>query len=97
MVAKGMYVRSRSGWFSDRSICFLASGKPVLAQDTGIGGLYPAGTGLLAFNTVDEAVRGVEAISSDYLRHAAAARVLAEEHFDSDRVLARLLEELGIR
>jgi hypothetical protein len=96
MVAKEMYVRSSSGWFSDRSSCFLASGRPVLAQDTGIADLYPTGTGLLTFKTLDEAVGGVEAISSDYARHAAGARTLAEEHFDSDRVLARLLEELEI-
>ena len=95
MVAKGIYVDSRSGWFSERSICYLASGRPVLAQDTGLGELYPLGEGLLTFSTLDEAVAGVEAIRADPVRHAAAARAIAEEHFDSDRVLGRLLERLA--
>jgi hypothetical protein len=96
MVAKNMYVETRSGWFSDRSICYLASGKPVLAQDTGIRDLYPTGEGLLAFSTLEEAAAGVEAIDRDHQRHARAARGIAEEYFDSDRMLARLLRELGV-
>ena len=95
MVAKGMYVESRSGWFSERSICYLATGRPVLAQDTGLADLYPVGEGLLLFSTLDEAVAGVEAIRSDPARHGRAARALAEEHFDSDKVLGRLVERLG--
>jgi hypothetical protein len=95
-VAKNMYVRAHSGWFSDRSICYLASGKPVLAQDTGFAERYGAGEGLLAFSTLDEAVAGAEAISGDYSRHAAAARALAEEHFDSRKVLGRLVALLGV-
>jgi hypothetical protein len=95
MVAKGMYVDSASGWFSERSICYLASGRPVLAQDTGLGDLYPLGAGLLAFSTLDEAVAGVEAIRADPGRHARAARELAVEHFDSDKVLGRLLERIA--
>lgn len=95
MVAKGMYVESRSGWFSERSICYLASGRPVLAQDTGLGDLYPVGEGLLTFSTLDEAAGGVEAIRSDWPRHSRAARELAEERFDSDVVLGRLLERLA--
>ena len=94
MVAKGMYVESRSGWFSERSICYLATGRPVLAQDTGLADLYPVGDGLLTFSTLDEAAAGVERIRSDYPAHARAAREIAEEHFDSDRVLGRLLEQL---
>ena len=96
MVAKNMYVRSRGGWFSDRSICYLASGKPVLAQDTGFGRQYPTGEGLLAFTTLEEAVAGVAELSRDYDRHARAARAIAEAHFDSDRVLGRLLGTLGV-
>jgi hypothetical protein len=92
MVAKGMYVDTRSGWFSERSACYLASGRPVLAQDTGLRDLYPVGEGLLAFSTFEEAVGAVEAIAADRERHAAAARALAEEYFDSDRVLKRLLD-----
>jgi len=96
MVAKNMYVQSRSGWFSDRSICYLASGKPVLAQDTGFAGTYPVGEGLLTFRTVEEAAAGVEEISRDYAHHSCAARALAEGYFDSDKVLSRLLEKLRI-
>ena len=95
MVAKNMYVETRGGWFSDRSACYLASGKPVLAQDTGIARLYPVGEGLLTFSTLEGAARGVEAITSDYARHSRAARALAEEFFDSDKVLTTLLEKLS--
>jgi hypothetical protein len=95
MIAKNMYVESRSGWFSDRSICYLASGKPVLAQKTGFEERYPTGAGLLAFGTLDEALEGAEEISRASRRHALAARSLAEERFDSRRVLGRLLERVG--
>jgi len=95
MIAKGMYVEARSGWFSERSICYLASGRPVVAQDTGLRDLYPLGAGLLAFDTLDEAAACVESIAIGYRRQADAARALAEAHFDSDRVLGRLLEALG--
>jgi hypothetical protein len=78
MVAKNMYVQSASGWFSDRSGCYLASGKPVLAQDTGFSRLYPTGEGLLTFTNLEEAIAGAEAICEDYPRHAKAARDLAE-------------------
>jgi hypothetical protein len=96
MVAKNMYVRSGSGWFSDRSICYLASGRPVLTQDTGLAGLYPTGEGLLTFRTPEEAAAGAEAIAADYPRHARAARAIAEARFDSDKVLGRLLDRLGV-
>jgi hypothetical protein len=95
MVAKGMYVDSRCGWFSERSICYLASGRPVLAQDTGLSDLYPTGAGLVTFSSLDEAVGGVEAIRGDYDRHASAARELAESCFASDVVLTRLVSEVG--
>jgi hypothetical protein len=96
MVAKNLYVQSNSGWFSDRSICYLACGRPVLAQDTGIRQLYPTGEGLITFSTLEEAAAGVEAINSDYTRHARAAREIAMEYFDSDKVLTRLLNKLGL-
>ena len=96
MIAKNMYVEARSGWFSDRSICYLASGKPVLGQDTGFTSQYESGEGLLAFSDLDEAVAGVEEISGDYERHARAAREVAEAYFDSRKVLARLGSKLGI-
>lgn len=97
MVAKQMYVSTRSGWFSDRSLCYLASGKPVLAQDTGLRDVLPTGKGLVTFRTLDEARRGVEEITRDYDAHARSARELAEEHFDSDVVLNGLLSKLGIQ
>jgi hypothetical protein len=97
MVAKEMYVATQSGWFSDRSACYLASGKPVLAQNTGLDTLEPTGEGLLTFTTVDEAVTGAREIERDYPRHARAARQIAEEYFESDKVLGRLLERLAVR
>lgn len=97
MVAKNLYVDTRGGWFSDRSICYLATGRPVLAQDTGLSGHYPTGQGLLTFATLDEAAAGVAAIDADYLRHCRFARQVAEACFDSDEVLGRLLVNLGVR
>lgn len=97
MVAKNMYVDTQSGWFSDRSICYLSSGKPVLAQDTGLKHLYPVGEGLLLFSSLEEAIAGCEALYKDYEKHARAARRLAESHFDSDRVLGNLLSNLGLQ
>jgi hypothetical protein len=95
-VAKNMYVDTNSGWFSDRSACYLASGKPVLAQDTGFASALPVGEGLLTFRTFDEAVAGVAEVTADNGRHAAAARTVAEEHLASGRVLGKLLAELGV-
>jgi len=94
-IAKSGYVASRSGWFSDRSVCYLASGRPVVAQDTGFPRHLPTGSGLLAFEGVEDALAGLEAVEGDYEAHARAARALAEEVFDSDVVLTRLLEALA--
>jgi hypothetical protein len=93
-IAKGMYVQTRGGWFSDRSAAYLASGKPVLAQDTGFGDSLPTGEGLLRFSTLEQAAAGAEEILADPGRHAVAARAIAEEFFDSKRVLTQLLEAL---
>jgi hypothetical protein len=93
-VAKTGYVESRSGWFSDRSACYLASGRPVLAQETGFGRHLPSGEGLIAFRDLEDAAEGVRAVRGDYRRHARAARRVAEEYLDSDRVLSRLMREL---
>lgn len=90
-VAKGGYVRLGTGWVSDRSACYLASGKPVLVQSTGIERHLPVGDGLLTFRTPQEAVAGLHAINADYLDHARAAREIAEGWFDSDLVLSGLL------
>lgn len=96
-VAQGVYVETRSGWFSDRTARYLASGKPALVQETGFGDRLPTGEGLVAFSTLAEAARGAALIARDYEAHARAARSLAENLFDSDRVLGRLLEEVGVR
>jgi hypothetical protein len=94
-VAKSGYVAARSGWFSDRSACYLASGRPVLAQETGFGEFLPCGEGLIAFSTTEEAAAGVESVEADLDGHARAARALAEEHLDARKVLPRLLARLG--
>ena len=92
-VAKHTYVATRSGWFSDRSECYLASGRPALVQDTGWTGHLPHGEGLLAFSDPDEALAGIDRINSDYDRHAHSAEEIARAHFDARRVLPRLIEE----
>jgi hypothetical protein len=94
-VAKSGYAASRCGWFSDRSACYLASARPVVAQDTGFSDFLPTGEGLISFSTVDEAAAGVEEVEGEWERHSRAARSLAEEHLDSDKVLGRLLDRLG--
>lgn len=91
-VAQQAYVRGRSGWFSDRSAHYLASGKPVLAQATGFERHLPVGRGLLSFATADEAGRGIDAINADYDAHCTAARELAEEHLDYRKILPALLD-----
>ena len=91
-VAKHTYVANRSGWFSDRTECYLAAGRPALVQDTGWTAHLPSGDGLLAFSTPDEAAAGIERINSDYAAHARRARELACEHFDARKVLPRLLD-----
>lgn len=94
-IAKAGYVRSRSGWFSDRSACYLASGRPVLAQETGFSSFLPTGKGLLAFEQPDDVVEAMEAVNADYAGHSRAARSIAEEHLDAGLVLGRLLERVG--
>ena len=81
----------KSGWFSDRSGCYLAAGRPVVMEDTGLGRHVPVGLGLLTYVDVETAAQCLEAVQRDYARHAAAAREFAREHLDSDRVLARIL------
>jgi hypothetical protein len=95
-VAKEQYVSARSGWFSDRSACYLAAGKPVITQDTGFGRVLPTGRGLLAFRTLDDAVRAVESVAADYAVHARGAREIAEQHFGAETVLAQLLARAGL-
>jgi hypothetical protein len=91
---KDAYARLRTGWFSERSACYLAAGKPVVAQDTGFGSVLPTGEGLFAFNTAEEAAAALEEIESDYGRHSRAAEEIAGEYFSAETVLARLLDDL---
>ena len=91
-VAKHTYVQANSGWFSDRTACYLASGRPAVVQDTGFSAHVPSGEGLIGYRTADEARAGLEAVVADYDRHARAAREVAVAHFASDVVLRPLLE-----
>jgi hypothetical protein len=95
-VAKDQNVRLRSGWFSERDACYLASGKPVVAQDTGFSNVLPTGEGLFAVKDADEAAAAVESINGDYRRHCEAARAIAVEHFEASGVARRLLEAVGL-
>jgi hypothetical protein len=94
--AKGLYVGSRSGWFSDRTACFLAAGRPVVIQGTGIRDILPTGAGLFAVTTVEEAADAIRQIRRDYQRHSMIARQIALDHFDARRVLPVLLEAMGV-
>jgi hypothetical protein len=93
-VAKHTYVATRSGWFSDRTECYLASARPALVQDTGWTAHLPHGEGLLPFSTLDEARAGIDRINTDYERHSRRAAEIAREHFDARRVLPALLDEV---
>jgi hypothetical protein len=95
-VARDLHVRLRSGWFSERSACYLAAGRPVIAQDTGFGDVLPTGEGLFAFTTLDQAAAAFDAVEADYERHSRAALRLAEEYFRAESVLAKLLDDLGL-
>ena len=95
-VAKDQNVRLRSGWFSDRSACYLAAGRPVITQDTGFGNVLPTGKGLFAFRDLEDVLGAVDAIESDYPGHRRAAREIAAEYFDAERVVGSLLERAGL-
>jgi hypothetical protein len=96
-VATHAYVASRSGWFSDRSTCYLAAGRPVLHQDTGFTDWLPTGEGVFAFSDPDEVVAALEELDRDYERHAHAARALAEERFEARTVIGDMLDRAGFR
>jgi hypothetical protein len=89
-------VRPNSGWFSDRSACYLAAGRPVVTMRTGFSKFYPVGRGLFEYSSRDEALAGVDAIAADYQGHSRAARELAREYFAPDRVLGPLLTQCGL-
>jgi hypothetical protein len=94
-VAKSGYVKAQGGWFSDRSACYLASGRPVIAQDTGLAGALPLGAGLFTFSTMEDICAAVDELRRDYGAHRRAAREIAEQHFGSGVVLGKLLDRLG--
>ena len=95
-VAKDQYVRLKTGWFSDRSVCYLAAGRPVIIQETGFSELYGRRSGLFAFSSLEEIVDAVKAINADYRKHSRAARALAREVFEAKTVLRSLLDRAGI-
>jgi hypothetical protein len=92
-IAKHGYVASHSGWFSERSACYLASGRPVLAQETGFSDWLPTGRGVLSFRSCEEALAGIEEVEARLPDHARAAREVAASHFEAGRVLEKLVEE----
>lgn len=96
-IAKQAYVASRSGWFSDRSTCYLAAGRPVLHQETGFSDWLPAGEGVFPFSTVDDVLAALEELDGYYERHAKAACRIAEEHFEASTVIGQMLDEAGFR
>jgi hypothetical protein len=95
-VAKDQNVRLRSGWFSDRSACYLAAGRPVITQDTAFGKFVPTGEGLFAFNCIADIVAAFQIVNSDYNRHGRAARAIAENYFRAETVLTKLVEDAGL-
>ena len=94
-VAKDQYSRLRTGWFSDRSACYLAAAKPVITQDTGFGNILPTGEGLFTFQSMEDIIAAFDTINSAYEYHSRAARAIAEEFFNAETVLSKLIEDLG--
>ncbi|HYA42413.1 MAG TPA: hypothetical protein VEF34_13990 [Syntrophobacteraceae bacterium] len=95
-VSKDQVVRPRTGWFSDRSACFLAAGRPVITQETGFSKFLPTGKGLFGFLTMDEILAAVDVIESDYEGSCKAAREIAQEYFEADKVLGKLMTQAGL-
>jgi hypothetical protein len=95
-VARDQYVRPHTGWFSDRSACYLGAGRPVITEETGFGKTLPTGKGLFAFRTLDDVLAAVDAIERDYAGHCRAALEIAREYFAADRVVGRLMNEAGL-
>ena len=94
--AKDQYIRLNTGWFSDRTACYLAAGRPVITQETGFTAHYGGKEGLLTFSTMEEIVDAVAAIRADYKKHSRAALEIAREVFEAEKVLASLLERAGV-
>jgi len=95
-VAKNIYAATRSGWFSCRSVCYLAASRPVVVQDTGFSEIIPTGKGLLSFTTQEEAIAALEEVEGNYAVHQEAAREIAHDYFDSDVVLGDMLKQVGL-
>jgi hypothetical protein len=95
-VARDQYTRPRTGWFSDRSACYLAAGRPVITQHTGFDQHIPVGRGLFSFRMLDDIAAAIDCIESDYEAHCRAARELAHEYFAADKVLTQLLTRAGL-
>ena len=95
-VAKDQYIRLNTGWFSDRSACYLAAGRPVIIQETGFTKIYGGKAGLLSFRSLSEIVDAVKVINADYAKHSRAARALAREFFEAENVLKSILDRAGI-
>lgn len=95
-VAKDQYVRPVTGWFSDRSVCYLAAGRPVITQETGFSKSIPSGAGLYGFSTLDDALAAVDAVASDYEGNCRAAREIAAEYFAAEKVVGALVERMGL-
>ena len=91
-VAKDQNIRLRSGWFSDRSACYLAASRPVVTQNTGFENYLPTGKGLFAFQTMEDILRAVDELERDYAGNCKAAREIASEYFAADKVLGSLME-----
>jgi hypothetical protein len=92
--AKHVYVALRTGWFSCRSACYLAAGRPVVVQDTGFSRMLPVGNGILAFDTTDDVIMALAEVEQNYRHHAESALALANSHFDSDQVLNSLIADV---
>jgi hypothetical protein len=92
--AKNVYVAMKTGWFSCRTACYLAAGRPAVVQDTGFSKTVPVGKGLFAFDTIEQAIAAIETVEGDYRSHAVAARELAADQFGSDKVLSRMLDDV---
>jgi hypothetical protein len=95
-VARDQYVRPRTGWFSDRSACYLAAGRPVITQETGFSKFVPTGKGLFGFTTMDDVLAAIDAVQGDWVGHCRAAREIAAEYFAAEKVVGSLMERAGL-
>ena len=95
-MAKDQYVAPRSGWFSDRSVCYLAAGRPVITQSTGFEKFVPTGDGLFAFESRQQVLDAIDSIIDDYPRHSRAAAEIAREYYGAEKVLAQILAEINL-